>query len=384
MRKWLKDSRIWTGIGGLALGVVSIALVVSFWDSLDPNTPETVSRSETIRNLALIIGGLLAFVFALWRTLVAGRQADAARGQVETAQQSLFNERYQRGAEMLGGQVLAVRLGGIYALERLAAQQPQQYHLPIMKLFCAFVRNPPKDENLDKPLVIDGEEMRLLIREDTQAVLLAIGTRNSKQIRIEIEEKFSVDLHGANLAGGDMRQCNLDRADLTDANLTEADMSGKSSFARARLIRANLARAKLDDACFQDANCRQARFSDVKARRTSFRRADLEGTIWDHSNLEDARLSCCILKGASLLQAKLARAHFTGAVFGRGRRRMELPVDASVGDGIAISYTEVQTWITQAQLDQAKAADDCPPSIEPETTDFESGSQLVWNDGSVP
>ena len=54
-------------------------------------------------------------LLAVWRSIVAERQAD-------TAQQSLLNERYQKGAEMLGNEVLSVRMGGIYALGRLACR----------------------------------------------------------------------------------------------------------------------------------------------------------------------------------------------------------------------------------------------------------------------
>ena len=52
----------------------------------------------------------------------------------------MLNERYQQGAEMLGSDVLAVRLGGIYALQRLAGEHPQQSHIQIMQAFCAFIR----------------------------------------------------------------------------------------------------------------------------------------------------------------------------------------------------------------------------------------------------
>ena len=69
---------------------------------------------------------------------------------MDTAEQSLLNERYQRGAEMLGSDVLSVRLDGIYALDRLAAEQPASYHIQIMQLFCAFARRPHQHHD-DKP-----------------------------------------------------------------------------------------------------------------------------------------------------------------------------------------------------------------------------------------
>ena len=66
-------------------------------------------------------------------------------------EQSLLNERYQKSADMLGSNVLAVRMGGIYALQQLAHDHAGTYHLQIMNLFCAFVRRPPPDPMRSRP-----------------------------------------------------------------------------------------------------------------------------------------------------------------------------------------------------------------------------------------
>ena len=107
----------WTGRAWLPwvltiVAIFGIGLVLSWLYWSDLHGVNDV-RSTTIRNLGLVIGGTMAMVLAIWRSIVAERQA-------ETAQGSLHNERYQKGAEMLGSVVLAVRLGGIYALQRLA------------------------------------------------------------------------------------------------------------------------------------------------------------------------------------------------------------------------------------------------------------------------
>ena len=61
------------------------------------------------------------------------QQAEAALRQAETAlrqaadgagHRDLRNKRYQESSEMLGSDVLAVRLAGIYALQRLAEDHP--------------------------------------------------------------------------------------------------------------------------------------------------------------------------------------------------------------------------------------------------------------------
>ena len=94
--------------------------------------------------------------------------------QAETTQQILLNDRYQRGAEMLGSTVLVVRLGGIYALNRLAEEHPQQYHIQVMELLCAFARNPVGRKE-DLVVGYEGTDPASRLREDIQAVMTAIG-----------------------------------------------------------------------------------------------------------------------------------------------------------------------------------------------------------------
>ena len=421
---WSKTGRLWFSVIAAILIVGLGCGTILSWNWLnstepDPNSEMKESRSaltsngETLRNVSLVIGGLVALIFAFWRswvaenqTTAAQRQVTAALGQVEAAQRQattahndFLNGRYQRGAEMLGNSVLAVRLGGIYALQKLAAEHPELYHVEIMRLLCALVRNPTKDQDLDQPMEIDGEVMPRRIREDAQDALSAIGIRTINQIRIQGEDGFTADLHGANLGradlrrfilngvnlhganleGADLRQCNLDRADLTHANLARANLE-EASFQEAHLESANLEGANLDIAHFNDSICRLARFNSAQADGAIFEGADLEGTIWNNADMEFASLRYSTLNGANLVGAKLARADFTGAILGKGRRRMEYPV----GDLIGISSTEAHTWLTQAQLDRAIAEVDCPPEIGHGTTDIETGSPIVWQGDPAP
>ena len=53
------------------------------------------SNGETIRNVGLAIGAVIAMRLAMWRSRVAERQT-------YIAQRGLHNERYQKSAEMLG------------------------------------------------------------------------------------------------------------------------------------------------------------------------------------------------------------------------------------------------------------------------------------------
>ena len=175
------------------------------------------TNGTTLRNVGLIAAGFLALFFAFWRSVVADRQARAsqqqaeaartqaetARTQAEVAQRVLLNDRYQQGAEMLGSNDLAVRLGGIYALERLAKEHPREYHVQIMNVVCAFVCNPHLDGVTPPPPVSTKKTIGVFSEDylppDRKAVLRAIATRSDEQVAIERELKLALDLSDANL-----------------------------------------------------------------------------------------------------------------------------------------------------------------------------------------
>ena len=265
MSRLPKSGSFWFAFSAALLLLAGILLSVVFWGWLHPTAPTTVSNSETLRNVGLLIGGALAFVFALWRGWVADRQAVAAQRQADTAQQSLLNERYERGAEMLGSEVLSVRLAGIYALRRLAEEQPEQYHISIMQLFCAFVVQASKegDTSADQSRLTDiahhsvvysGPDSTIPLRMDIQATMDAIRVRSDVGIAIERQHWFRMGLSSANLRGIRLLGADLSQAVLTDADLSYAELEAANltsawldgaNLSGAGLIHTNLSRAEL-------------------------------------------------------------------------------------------------------------------------------------------
>ena len=147
--------------GGLSFAlVIVLGLIVGFWEWLSGGE----SGSTTVRNVVLVLAGVIALPLAVWRSVVADRQS-------RTAQQGLLNERYQKSGEMLGSDVLSVRLAGIYALQRLAAEHPDQYHIQVMRLFCAFLRMPTKDQSLETGQAPTRSGTLSGLRQDVESVL---------------------------------------------------------------------------------------------------------------------------------------------------------------------------------------------------------------------
>ena len=294
----------------LAAGV---SLAWPFWEEL---RGDDESLSATIRNLGLVIGGVIAGVLAMWRSKVAERQA-------ATAQEGLRNERYQTGAKMLGSPVLSERLGGIYGLQRLAHEHPEQYHVQIMQMFCAFARCPPEPfpEVPPRP----G-------REDVRDVLRAISGRSEAGLDCEkAANRFRLNLDNADFYGLRLYEAKLFGASLRDADFSYAELPG------ADMSGAHMDRAHLYDADFTEANLSGVKFPDAMLNR--------------------AKLGGANLEGACLKDAGLSRADLSGC-----------------GQNPAVG-------LTQSQLDKAYANENQPPNLDG-VIDPETGEPLVWRDGS--
>ena len=207
------------------------------------------SWSTIIRNFGLVIAAAIALWFAKKRIVVADRQT-------ATAERGLLNERYQKGAEMLGSKVLSVRLGGVYALTRLAREHTGDYHTQIMRLLCAFVRH---------PLVMEKETQNPKLRDDVQAIMTAIGERSEAQIKVEKKEGYRISLIGANLAGATLHTADLKEAELTGANLQYANLIGVV------LPKVDLRWADLAGSCLAEANLAEARLHVANLNNASLR-----------------------------------------------------------------------------------------------------------------
>ena len=220
-RPILKHARTWFWLFARLVLIAAIAIAILilincwnwlstvFWNWLRTGPDGMESGSTTVRNFGLVIAGLVALPLAIWRSRVAQHQAD-------TAQQSLLNERYQQGAEMLGNEILTVRLGGIYALQRLTEEHPEQYHLQVMRLFCTFVRHPVREKEPQ-------------VREDVDAVMMAIGARQMRQLELEWHANLKLDLHFADLSAMTLPGANLSNAQLWDVDLSQAGLDDSGS-----------------------------------------------------------------------------------------------------------------------------------------------------------
>ena len=314
------------------------------------------SGSTTIRNLFLAIAALIALPLAIWRSSVAERQAEATQKQSETAQIGLLNEHYQKGAEMLGSSTLAVRLGGIYALQRLA-QEHDEYHMPIIRLFCAFVCNPPKPKD-EKPATTNGAgEGSTRPPPDVVAIMEAITTRKVERVAIEQGDGYRLDFRNANLGGLDLLR--IDKVDLswsrlTGANLSHIQLPRETNFSWVR-------------------EAYGTKISNGRLNRVNFESCNFSETDLSNSLLIGANLQCADLREANLSNATLANADLSGATFR----------DAILsGAKFSLDDHPPARGLTQDQLDVACADMDNPPNLDG-VIDEVTRQPLVWRGRSL-
>jgi uncharacterized protein YjbI with pentapeptide repeats len=340
-----RDSR------GRALLFVALAvaglLVLAIWilppAFVRPDGPLTAAERLRAENdvratlLQAIAGAiLLTGLYFTARTLQINTRT------LELNREGQITERFTRAIDQLGqpgAEKLDVRLGGIYALERIA-RTSRDDHGPVMDVLAAFVREqarwqpgngaiPTRDDVQLEP-ERDQVATGVRPRADVQAAVTVLGRRNQGYD----ESGHVLDLSGVDLRGADLRGAHLERVALRSAHLEDADLGGAyltggslraahleraillgvrlegADLGGARLDGASLRGAWLEGAALGGAHFEAADLADSQLQQAFLGQAHLKGANLSYANLEGA-----FLPGAHLEQAVLYGAHLAGADF---------------------------------------------------------------------
>ena len=253
--------------------------------------------------------------------------------RVVTARLDNLQTRFQKGAEMFGSEAIATFLGGLYELQQLARRYPKEYHVVVMKVLSAYVRNMMRAgdvaEDADLPVIRDPR------RELAEAVLRVIGDRSWRGKRQESKSGYRVKLSGV---------------DARAMHLPDCDFSG------------------------------------IDARGTLFSHASLDRAVLRGSQLVGAKFNGTTLQGVDLSNSDLDFAYLTGAdlsfgsLAGARLQWTEMPQSIYLCDLSDAGMFEIR-GLTQRTLDAADGRILTPPSIvaslDPETSD-----ELQWKGGN--
>jgi len=328
-----KQVRIRPWLSWLVAGGISLALIMWLsdwgtqvsrdWVTLQQNPTDATKKKfdASLEVVKAIVGGVgtVATIgggfFVFWN--------------VRLTQTRLITERFSKAVEQLGSEKIEVRLGGIYALERIA-QDSDRDHWTIMEVLTSFIQEKTSIKRFSEEKIrvkayerwqqgekggTDKQNWDLAVRDlaaelmakDIQAALTVIGRRKHKKDpldkRLDFNDVYLIgaNLRNANLGGAIFRNAALDRADLTGAVLRNTNLGG------ANLKNAILDSADFTDANFTDADLRNARLDSAVLTGANFTDADFR-----NANLIGSILDSAVLTGADFRNAKLWYAFFRG------------------------------------------------------------------------
>src|SRR5215217_944684 len=232
-------------IAGAILG--AILLVVFLWVWVHPTDP--TEKKDFIQAVGVLLAALAALGGLYFTRASTKDQLEQARdnteqqlqqarestrdqlkqaheSQVQTqrlTEQGQITDRFTRAIEYLGATddegnpQLEIRLGGIYALERIAWDSPERDHSTVMAVLTAYVREnslrPPPPPPFDP-------------RHPTADIQAILDVLSRAQTRVSEEYRTRLDLRGADLRGANLQGANLQEANLQETNFQEVNLQG--------------------------------------------------------------------------------------------------------------------------------------------------------------
>ena len=218
--------------------------------------------------LVQILTGLLVLAGLYWTS----RRVLAVEETVRVAEEGQITDRFTKAIAHLGADNMAIRLGGIYALERIA-KDSEKDHGPIMEVLTAYMR-----ENAPGQMEYTPKEAEKP-PTDLQAILTVLGRRETTG---SDRGNTLLDLTDTQLIGADLTEADLTGADLTGADLRGADLTG------ADLREADLTEADLREADLTGADLREADLTEADLHEADLTEADLHETDLDEADLHEA------------------------------------------------------------------------------------------------
>ncbi len=332
---------------------------------------ENAGNDAATRSIITAITALIAGIAIFGTIIVQAIRVWTNERQISTIEQGHVTDRITKAVEQLGAEKtvkrilkdadgnevrnsdnvpvviettvpnLEVRLGGIYALERIA-QDSERDHITIMEILCAYIRENAKAsdapdhalgefKDYDDPSAPDrdayrrerAQKLRTWVaslpqpRIDIQAALTVIGRRNQGRREAEVASNFKLDLRGSNLRRTNLSNAHFECADLSGVRMEGADLSrawiNKTKFIGSYLDGAKLLGCRLETGDLRKARLESADLTWAQLNYTNFSEARLEGVEFFEARLERANLRHTRLEGAYLFRAQMNWAKLRGS-----------------------------------------------------------------------
>ena len=307
-------------LGTVVLWSIYLMWKVPQWQAAGKAASGELDKREQfeIENAARsTLGQILSGVAVLTGLLFAWQQLGNTNDNLQLSNDNLLisregqiTDRFARAVEQLGSDDPTIRIGAIYALERIA-RDSERDHRPVMEVLTAFVRNEP--EGAATP--VTGSDVQGTVRgTEVRAALGVIGRRDAERDGGgECLNLYGARLIGIDLAGFRLARTCFRSADLPGATFAAADLTG-GSFQDADLSGANLGEAVAVGVNFRDATLTRANLIGADLTGASLTGADLSGALLDEATiLSGADLNGADLRGAILFGVDLSETRFVSS-----------------------------------------------------------------------
>jgi hypothetical protein len=310
-------ARHWPRVKEISLDAWERSAQAREWISKHPNL--AIAPAVIVAILVLLIVGQIAVAATLigaWFALVRGISQGAADFRRR------INETYSKAVSQLASDKMEERLGGIYTLESISKESPDDYWT-VMETLTAFVRERSQrnytefkksDERIspraralwekrgepegkDDEIWAEATQLGEPPATDIAAVLTVIKRRSDGSRERERANHWHFDFSQAVLKQAHLSGAHLEQAHLSGAHLEGVNLSG------AHLQGADLSRAHLQEAYLGYADLEGAHLSGAHLQGANLLDAHLEGTHLWGTHLEGVNLSAAHLEGANLRKA---------------------------------------------------------------------------------
>ncbi|MET8423832.1 pentapeptide repeat-containing protein [Nocardia sp. NPDC004860] len=274
-------------------------------DQRPHRTAAGAARGWANKDLWTAMAAIATALAAVGALVFTGLNLRETRHQYGLSQQVEVTDRFGKSVEHLGSDQQTIRVGGVYALERIARDSAADSQT-VVDVLSAFLRAGELTHCPDFKPPADTAPIAEPPPADLWAAAAAISHTytlfQDHQLDLRKTCLVMVDLSGKRFSHTVFMNAWLTWSKLCAAKLDDTDLQG------ARVDFANLQGADLSGANLGFANLSHSRLDGVNLSTPNGRGANLS-----HATLHDTSLRGANLSGADLFMADLSFAHLEGA-----------------------------------------------------------------------
>ena len=252
-------------------------------------------------------------MFALYLKIVGGVAVLGAAyfgwKRLEVNQEGQITERFTRAIDQLGSEKLEVRLGGIYALERIA-KDSEKDTTTVLEVLCSYLREHtagiqsiPADIDYSDPVFVHIQlfnKLHMQLSADQKACLSIVG-------RVCSPEGFSKYLKGACIGGTEQVNSSFTNSSFEKSFLCAARFD-ESNFYNSWFVSAVAVGMDFSSSDCSNISIIRSDFRYCRALKTNFTNAYLIESDFSGAFLEETYLYGTGFKRSRLLGTRMERA----------------------------------------------------------------------------